>query len=168
LGQRPIWVDSAPAGGSLYSGALKSSSAHRRKVLLTGGLFSRWWLPLQWSAQIIQLAQAEGLVNRQVLLPQVAPSTVEHSDHPARTGGRSQQVGSAPAGDSLYSEAHKSSSAHSRKVSSTGRSRRQVGSSPASGSLYSGALRSSSSHRQNVLSTGRFFSRCWLLYSGAR
>jgi hypothetical protein len=119
-----------------------------------GRFCSRWWLPLQWSAQIIQRSQAEGLVNRWVLLPLVAPSTLECADHPARTGGRScQQVGSSLAGSFLYSGVCRSSSAHRRKALSTGRffSRCWL--------LYSGVCRSSSVHRRKVLSTGRFFSR---------
>jgi hypothetical protein len=52
-----------------------------------------------------------------ILLSLVAPSTVERSDHPACTGGRScQQVGSVLAGGFLYSGVRRSPSAHRQKV----------------------------------------------------
>jgi hypothetical protein len=88
---------------------------------------------------------------------------VERADHPARTGGRScQQVGSSLAvGSSTVERAD-----HPARTG--GMSCQQVGSVLTGGSLYSGVRRSSSLHRRKVLSTGRFFSRCWLLYSGAR
>ncbi len=90
-------MGSSPAGGSHYSGALRS----------------------------FQRTQAEGLVNRWVLLPLVAPS-----DHPARTGGRScQQVGSALA-------VAPSAVEHSDYTACTGRgSSQQIGSVFAGGSL---------------------------------
>jgi hypothetical protein len=68
-----------------------------------------------------------------ILLSLVAPSTVERSDHPACTGGRScQQVGSSPAGGSSTVERG------DHPARTGGRSCQQVGSVFAGGFLYSG------------------------------